>query len=182
MSARKRSRQTFVASIMLVAFALRALLPPGFMPAGDRPVSFEICWEGLPAEMLAHGEPPHAGSVGTDSMDMASMDMDSVDMDSMDMASMDMHSMSPGSMAAHSTATSHRGPGHGAYGRHPGSPSHSEHCVFGTACSAGPTSHLPLPGAVSPARPRRAVAFVSIAGGVRLVHLPQPRAPPGRLS
>ncbi len=124
-----------LASIMLVAFASRALVPLGFMPAGDQPFSIEICWEGFPAATLAHGEPPH-------------------------------------SMAAHS----------GAHHHHSGSPSHSEHCVFGTACSAGPISHLPLLSENSSAQPLRAVAFVSFAAAVHLVHLPQPRAPPGRLS
>jgi hypothetical protein len=123
-----------MASIMLVAFASRALIPPGFMPASDRWFSIEICWEGLPAEML-----------GMDSM-----------------------------------------PAHPQQGvhlhHHSGSPSHSEHCVFGTACSGGPIPHLPLPSDISPTQQLRAVAFVSFAGAVRVVHLPQPRAPPGRLS
>jgi len=118
-----------MASIMLVALALRALVPPGFMPASDRPFAVEICWEGFPSGLLAHG-----------------------------------------------------GPLQQAHHHHSGSRSHSEHCLFGTASSAGPIPHLPLPCDISPARQLRAVAFVSIAGAVRLVHLPQPRAPPGRLS
>ncbi len=125
LSPRKRRRLTLLASIMLVAFATRALIPAGFMPTSERPFSIEICWEGFPADMLTHGEPHH---------------------------------------------------------HHSGSPSHSEHCVFGTACSAGPTPYLPLPSDSSSAKQLRAVAVVSIAGAVRLVHLPQPRAPPGRLS
>jgi hypothetical protein len=137
----KRNRRALKASVMLVAFALRVLIPPGFMPASDRPFSLEICWEGLPANVLAHVEPSHA-----DSMDMASMGMD-------------------------------QGPDQ----RH-GTPSHSEHCVFGTACGAGPFSHLTLPSDFSSAQQLLAIAFASIAVGVRVVHLPQPRAPPGRLS
>jgi hypothetical protein len=113
---------------MLVAFVSRALIPPGFMPASGRPFSIEICWEGLPADVLAHGEPAHHHH--------------------------------------------HRS----------GNTSESDHCVFGTACAAGPIPHLLLPGDVSSAQKLRAFAFVSIAGAVRLVHLPQPRAPPGRLS
>jgi hypothetical protein len=132
-------------SIMLVALASRALIPPGFMPANDRPFSIEICWEGFPADMLAHGEPPHADSMGTDS-------------------------------------TSHHGPLQGAHQHQSGSPSHSEHCVFGTACGAGPIPHLSVPSDISSAEQLRAVAFVSTAGALHLVHLPQPRAPPGRLS
>jgi hypothetical protein len=149
-----------MASIMLVAFASRAFIPPGFMPASDRPFSLEICWEGFPAEMLAHGEPAHAGSMGMDSMGMDSMGVDSMGMDS----------------------TFHRGLLQGAHHHHSGNPSQSEHCAFGTACSAGPIPHLPLPSDISSSQQLRAVAFVSIALAVRLVLLPQPRAPPGRLS
>jgi hypothetical protein len=82
----------------------------------------------------------------------------------------------------------HGGPPHpmaghsGAHHHHSGTPSQSEHCVFGTACSAGPISHLPLLSGISSAQQLRAVAFVSFAAAVHLVHLPQPRAPPGRLS
>ncbi len=65
---------------------------------------------------------------------------------------------------------------------HHGSPSESEHCVFGTACNAGPIPQLPLPRDFSSAATARAVAFASLAGTLYLVHLPQPRAPPGRLS
>jgi len=140
---------------MLVAFALRALIPPGFMPANARPFSLEICWEGLPAHMLGHGEPAQAD--GMDSMGMGSMAMDEPAEDS----------------------TSHRDPAQGARTHHP---AHGDHCVFGTACSAGPVSHFPLLSQISSAQQLRAVAFDSIEGAVRFVHLPQPRAPPGRLS
>jgi hypothetical protein len=133
---------------------LRALIPPGFMPAGDRPFSIEICWEGLPAAMLAQGEPSHADSMGTGSV----------------------HREPVGD------STSHRGPLQAGHHHHSGSPSHSEHCVFGTACSAGPIVHLPLLSDISSAQQLRAVAFISIAGALRFVHLPQPRAPPGQLS
>jgi hypothetical protein len=120
-------------SIMLAALALRVFIPPGFMPASGRPFSIEICWEGLPADMLAHVESSQADSMGM---------------------------------------------GH----HHHGSPLQSEHCVFGAACSAGPIPHLPLPSDFSSALKLRAVAFASIAVAVRVVHLPQPRAPPSRLS
>ncbi len=141
-----------MASMLLVAFATRALIPPGFMPASGRPFSFEICWEDFPADLLAHGEPGHGDSMGMDSMGMDSMPPES--------------------------APAHPAPAH----PHPGSPSHSEHCVFGTACSAGPIPHLPPPSEVGSAPQLVAVVFVSIADSVRLVHLPPPRAPPSRLS
>jgi hypothetical protein len=135
-----------MASLMLVAFVLRALIPPGFMPASSGLLSFEICWEDFPAGLLAQGGSPHPGATGMDSMGMGSMGMP------------------------------------GAHQRHSGSPSHREHCVFGTACSAGPIHHLPLPSDVPFAEQLLPVGLVSVAGAVRLVHLPQPRAPPGQLS
>jgi hypothetical protein len=85
---------------------------------------------------------------------MGSMDM------SMDMASM---GMDQGPVHHHGTA-------------------HSEHCVFGTACGAGPISHLALPRDFSSARQLPAIAFASIAVAVRVVHLPPSRAPPAQLS
>lgn len=155
LSSRKRSRPTLIASILLVAFASRALIPPGFMPASDRPFSLEICWEGLPAGMLAHGEPQRADSMGMDSMEMESM-----------------HRGSAG------VSTPDRGLLQGAHPHRSGSPSQSEHCVFGTACSAGPIPHLLLPIDILSAQQLGAVAIDSIVAAVRLVHLPQPRAPP----
>ncbi|MGA2399179.1 MAG: hypothetical protein ABSG30_14090 [Steroidobacteraceae bacterium] len=143
-----------MASIMLAALASRVLIPPGFMPASDRPFWIEICWDGLPAGMLTQLGPAHADSMGMD--------------------------MPADSMAAHpGHSTSHGGPQQGPH--HHGSPSQSEHCVFGTACSAGPIPHLPLPSDFSSAQQLRAFAFASIAVAVRVVHLPQARAPPARL-
>jgi hypothetical protein len=171
----KWSRRALLASVMLVAVTLRGLIPPGFMPASDRPFSFEICWEGLPAGMLAQVEPPPANAARMESME------------SMDMASMPADTSPTGSIheSVHRDArrdfTSHGGLHQGAH-HHPGSPPQSEHCVFGTACSAGPIPHLPLPGDFSSVRESRAVAFASTAATARAVHLPQPRAPPGRLS
>jgi hypothetical protein len=151
-----------MASIMLVAFALRALIPPGFMPASGHPFSLEFCWEDLPTEMLANSEPPGA----------VSMDMDSMPADS------PHHSMH---RKAVGEAASHGNPLQRAHGHH-GSPAHSEHCVFGTACSPGPTPHLPLASDSSPTQRLRAVAFISSPGALCLVHIPQPRAPPGPLT
>ncbi|MGO9930986.1 MAG: hypothetical protein ACLPV8_04125 [Steroidobacteraceae bacterium] len=156
MSPGKRNRRTFMASIMLVAFASRVFIPPGFMPASDRPFLMEICWEGLPSDMLARVEPSHAELA--DSMAADSIH-DSIHRDHV------------------GDSTSHRGPQQGLHYHH-GSPSQSEHCVFGTASSAGPIPHLPLSSDVSFAQQLRAVAFAAIAIAVHFVHLPPPRAPP----
>ncbi len=138
MSPRTRNTRTLMTGVMLVALALRVLIPPGFMPASGLPFPIAICWEGLPAGMLAQLAPALADSMGMDSRDM--------------------------------------GP------HHHGSPSPSDHCVFGTACNAGPIPHQPSLHNFSSARTLREAAFASIAVAVRVVHLPQPRAPPSRLT
>ena len=106
---------------MLLAFALRALIPPGFMPASDRPFTVEICPEGFPAELLMMG---------------------------------------------------------GHHHHHGGPQSHTEHCVFGTACASAPPSHPALLTDLSPSTLVRATPLVTVAAIVRLVHLPQVRGPP----
>jgi hypothetical protein len=71
---------------------------------------------------------------------------------------------------------------HGAHHHHGGSPAHTDRCAFGSAGPGGPlTSLAPLADA-STARDAPAVDLLSLAVAVRLVHLPQPRAPPGRLT
>src|ERR1700729_1786426 len=52
--ARQGSRK-FIASILLVALAFRALVPAGFMPAPDHLFSLEICPDGFPPQLLHHG-------------------------------------------------------------------------------------------------------------------------------
>lgn len=58
----KRASRLLIASVMLLAFTVRALVPQGFMPAHDRPFSIEVCPEGFPAQLLAHlGHHHHEG-------------------------------------------------------------------------------------------------------------------------
>jgi len=57
----KGSRALFV-GVMLFAFAVRALIPQGFMPSSDQPYSVEICPEGFPPQLLAHAHHHHGGS------------------------------------------------------------------------------------------------------------------------
>jgi hypothetical protein len=50
-----------IAGIVLLAFAARALVPQGYMPSRERPLSIEICPEGLPAQLLGHTAHHHSG-------------------------------------------------------------------------------------------------------------------------
>jgi hypothetical protein len=59
-----RSTRRALLSLMLVAFAVRALVPEGFMPAPGAPLALEICPEGsgpLASSYLAHH---HHGTPG----------------------------------------------------------------------------------------------------------------------
>jgi hypothetical protein len=46
--------QRLLAGLMVAAFAVRALVPPGFMPAHAAPRTLEICPDGFPAQLLGH--------------------------------------------------------------------------------------------------------------------------------
>jgi hypothetical protein len=54
-----KATRKLIAGVMLLAFALRALVPQGFMPSNDRPFTVEICPEGFPAELLMLGGHHH---------------------------------------------------------------------------------------------------------------------------
>jgi hypothetical protein len=56
-----RAWRLLIAGVLLFAFVLRSLVPEGFMPASERPFSVEICPEGFPAQLLAHGGHHHHG-------------------------------------------------------------------------------------------------------------------------
>jgi hypothetical protein len=58
-----KASRAWLAGAVLLAFALRALVPPGFMPGGERPFSIEICPDGFPAQLLAHHH--HGGAADT---------------------------------------------------------------------------------------------------------------------
>ncbi len=66
----------------------------------------------------------------------------------------------------------------GHHHHHGGPDSHTEHCVFGTACASGPPSQLALFTERSPTEQVRAAPVVAVAAVVRLVYLPHVRGPP----
>jgi hypothetical protein len=57
--ARLRARRRFWALLALPALWLHLLIPAGFMPANDAPLSLQICPEGFPAGLLAHAGHHH---------------------------------------------------------------------------------------------------------------------------
>jgi hypothetical protein len=56
-----KAGRLLIAGVLLFALVVRSLVPEGFMPAGGRPFSVEICPEGFPAQLLARGGHHHLG-------------------------------------------------------------------------------------------------------------------------
>jgi hypothetical protein len=128
MGRRRRGSRVSLLWLVLAAFALRALIPIGFMPAADGSLSLQICDEGLPAWLLLHAADgaPHGQAMPA-------------------------------------------GPVHH---------SHEDHCPFcgGTTPAPGPLL-LALACAVWVAIATVAI-LVSFRAPIRLLHVPQARAPP----
>ena len=61
----RKASQT-LAGLMLFAFAVRALMPVGFMPSSERPFSVEICHGGFATQLLLHPADPHQGAGHSD--------------------------------------------------------------------------------------------------------------------
>lgn len=59
-----RKSRHWLTSILLVAFAFRALIPVGFMPSGERPFTLEMCPGWFPAHLVppTHEQPTHEHS------------------------------------------------------------------------------------------------------------------------
>ena len=62
-----QNQRRWLISALLIALVVRALIPAGFMPATDRPFSFQICPDGYPAHLLKAAQDPHAAHHHDDS-------------------------------------------------------------------------------------------------------------------
>lgn len=129
----------------LLALALRALIPIGFMPAGDGSLSLMICPGGLPAGLL-----PGMGR-STDTGMRNGMD---------------------GSLRISGRAKTpeqqHRGRGLTDQG----------YCAFTTGFGSAPPPLLPAALLLLLSLATVIAVTVLAPAGIRLVHLPQARAPP----
>lgn len=113
--------------LALAAFALRALIPIGFMPAADGTLSLTVCDEGLPAWLLPH---PHTAASG--------------------------HAMPAGE------------------GHH----SRADHCPFCGATTPAPGPLLLALACAMWVAIASSISLVCPRGLIRLLHVPQARAPP----
>ncbi|HEY1890630.1 MAG TPA: DUF2946 family protein [Steroidobacteraceae bacterium] len=134
----RRTTRARLAGAVLLAFSLRALIPLGFMPAGDGTLSLMICPGGLPAWLLPDRD-TDPGMAMSGRMPMPQQ---------------------------------HPGRGHGQSLMDEG------YCAFTTGFSSAPPPLLLA--AIFLLLSFVAVAAVRVLApaGIRLVHLPQARAPP----
>ncbi len=143
-----RSHQ-WLATLAVLAFALRALIPAGFMPGGDGTFSLRLCPDGLPAAFaeLSGGHSPHAGH--------HHHHVDSA--------------VSPEAAAADSSSGA---PAHDHQSWQ------SAHCAFSAVASAPPLSFAPIVGARAETTKRLvSVEAAPVSLDVRF-RIAQPRAPP----
>jgi hypothetical protein len=49
----------WIISLLLVVLGVRALVPAGFMPSTEQPLSFQICPDGFPAQLLKSNQAEH---------------------------------------------------------------------------------------------------------------------------
>ena len=129
----RRTRARLAAGLLL-AFALRALIPIGFMPAADGTLSLMICPGGFPLELL-----PHERAMSDD-------------------------------MGMPMPAPSHHGQGHGVM--------EDGFCAFTTGFSSAPPPLLQAVLSLLLAVIAAVAIAIAAPAGIRLVHVPQARAPP----
>jgi hypothetical protein len=137
------------AVLAVAAFALRALIPSGFMLDSGHRLAIVICPDGFPADLLTRGDMSHGG-----------MDMD------MGMSSSDM---SRGDMTQESMPQGHR---------HTAGHSHSEHCLFTSGSSSGPILQFAALASIVRVVREAIIVPDRLAAVVRFVYVPQSRAPP----
>jgi hypothetical protein len=159
-------QRLWVIGTLLIALVVRALIPAGFMPATDRPFSFQVCPDGFPAALLgepaampadggsaAHGETTHAGHHHGDGTALTHAG----------------HHHADGLLAA---AHHHDGPAHNH------SSASAEHCVFAAAAGAFALAFLATFSAPAANISAPDVDYVSPAFESHRFRLPQPRGPP----
>jgi hypothetical protein len=150
-----RTARARMVGIVLLAFALRALIPLGFMPASDGTFSLMICPGGLPAGILD-------GLRSGKSMGHGMGEGMGVGM-----------AMSGGTTLPQ---PQHLGAGHGA--GHGQGLMDQGYCAFTTGFSSAPPPPLLFAVLLVLSCIALVVVTVLAPAGIRLVHLPQARAPP----
>jgi hypothetical protein len=173
-------QRLWIISALLLALVVRALIPAGFMPATDRPFSFEICPDGFPAALLIDSaeDAPFTEQVSDSGAMMPAGHHHGID-GALASAASPHHGMD-GALAAHV----HHTDGLSASGHNHSDPAHhhsaanTEHCVFAAAAGAFALVFLATLSAPADNLGAPDVPCVSPAFQAHRFRIPQPRGPP----
>jgi hypothetical protein len=149
------NNRRWVIGALLIALALRALIPAGFMPATDRPFSFQICPDGYPAHLLKSAQGASDGDFHAAHHHHPSSDEGPV---------ADAQ-LPPGHEQQHDRSHRHSSAG-------------TEHCVFAAAACAGPLAWVPAFYAATVALETPEYFYASPAVQSLRFRVQQPRGPP----
>lgn len=157
-----RQHRQWIISALLIALFVRALIPAGFMPAMDRPLSFQICPDGYPAQLLRQGMPSAHTHHHHDGAGVAETG----------------HAHHHGDMQlAQAGAPTHdSGPEHS--GPHTHGIASGEHCVFAAVAAVSSFSFNAAFVAIQLERSTRDIPYVSPAIVRERFVLPPSRGPP----
>ena len=179
-----RATRARLVAVALLAFALRALIPLGFMPASDGSLSLMICPGGLPAGIL-HGEGMDQGNDQGIGQGIGQGKGQGIDQGIDQGMGPSMHpglgetmgqgratNRMPMPAGVQTPAQQHQG-GHGLMDE--------GYCTFTTGFSSAPPPLLLAALFLLLSCATIIVLTVLAPAGIRLVHLPQARAPPASL-
>jgi hypothetical protein len=144
-----RVQQQWLISVLLVALAVRALIPAGFMPSADQPFTLQICPDGFPAQFLHRAETGIPSSEHGTHADKSHADESLVDESMGPQASGAMH-VGLATLDQHAAHHAHGGStgadaaqsGHGSHEH--GGAVRAEHCVFAAVASVAPPPQFAL--------------------------------------
>lgn len=179
-------QRLWVISTLLIALVVRALIPAGFMPATDRPFSFQVCPDGFPAELLSHAGKALPASGGSAAADAGAMEHaghhhhDGMAADAGDLA----HASHYGAESSPALGHHHDSGDMLGLTHHHDAPGHNhnsanaEHCVFAAAAGAFAFAFAATFSAPAATITAPDVAYVSPSFESHRYRLPQPRGPP----
>lgn len=159
------NQRLWVISTLLIALFVRALIPAGFMPATDRPLSFQICPDGFPASLLNEGA---SGMAGPEVLLHASQHHDDGGL-----VQAGPHHHDHAAMLARA-GHDHSGPAHNH------SSASAEHCVFAAAAGVFALAWAATFSAPAATITAPDVDYLPPSFETLRFRLPQPRGPPAR--
>jgi hypothetical protein len=178
--------RSWLISVLLVALFVRALIPMGFMPAMDRPFSFQICPDGFPAHMLKRAMDAPAGSFASNAApaidhsahpahhQLAAADTSPA---AEDAAFAHEHGHHSGHTAPDALGTSGE-PSPASDPTHRHSAASAEHCAFAAAAGAPLMAFVPAFSALAAVLHTSPDSYVQPAFEPQRFRVQQPRGPP----